>query len=134
MQIIHDCRNDAVNLHSQFNITLQSVFDTQAANAVLTYQDTGTPIYKAKSVPLNALCEIYGAPVNTMKEQLKNIYRRDQKYWSRRPLTNDMILYASADVLSLVQIYAPMCRGIKTDNYQLMVELCSEQVEYLFVI
>lgn len=65
-----------------------------------------------------------------MKDQLKNIYRRDQKYWSRRPLTREMILYASADVLSLVndKIYYSMSKAIKMENRQLMLELCNEQV------
>lgn len=87
-------------------------------------------MYKAKSVALNALCEHYGAPINPIKDQLKNIYRRDQKYWSRRPLTREMILYASADVLSLVneKIYRAMSRQIRPVNYQLMVDLCNEQV------
>lgn len=129
-QIIHDCRNDSVNLYRQFNITLQSVFDTQAAHAVLTYQESSRPVYKAKSVALNALCECYNAPVNPMKEQLKNIYRRDQKFWSRRPLTKEMILYASADVSSLVheRIYFPMCQAILPANRNLMMDLCYEQV------
>lgn len=130
IKIVHDCRNDAVNLYRQFSINLNCVFDTQAAHAVLTYQDTGRPVYKAKSVALNALCEIYGAPVNPMKDQLKNIYRRDQKYWSRRPLTREMILYASADVLSLVneKIFHAMSSAIKEENRALMVDLCQEQV------
>lgn len=133
---MHDCRNDSVNLYSQFNITLKTVFDTQAAHAVLTYQETNRPVYKAKSVALNALCECYGAPVNPMKDQLKNIYRRDQKYWSRRPLTREMILYASADVLSLVneKIYYPMSKAIREENRGLMLELCEEQVKLRFLL
>lgn len=133
IKIIHDCRNDSVTLHRQFNITLQSVFDTQAAHAVLTFQETGRPVYKAKSVALNALCEYYNAPINPIKEQLKNIYRRDQKYWSRRPLTREMILYASADVLSLIneKLYCPMVKAILPENRSLMVELCEEQVSFL---
>lgn len=129
-QIIHDCRNDSINLHRQYNITLQSVFDTQAAHAVLTYQETGKPVYKAKSVALNALCETYNAPSNPVKEQLKNIYRKDQKYWSRRPLSKDMILYASADALSLVheKLYPYMIKTIHPQNRLLLVELCQEQV------
>ncbi|XP_044260106.1 egalitarian protein homolog [Tribolium madens] len=130
VKIVHDCRNDSVNLFNQFNITLNTIFDTQAAHAVLTFQETGRPVYKAKSVALNALCEHYGAPINPMKDQLKNIYRRDQKYWSRRPLTREMILYASADVLSLVneKIYHPMSKAIKVENRQLFLELCHEQI------
>ncbi|KRT86304.1 hypothetical protein AMK59_1855, partial [Oryctes borbonicus] len=130
VKIIHDCRNDSANLYRQFNITLRNVFDTQAAHAVLTYQDTNKPVYKAKSVALNALCECYGTPGNPMKEQLKNIYRRDQKYWSRRPLTREMILYASADVLSLVheKLYYPLSKAVLPENRNLMIELCEEQI------
>ncbi|XP_044762675.1 uncharacterized protein LOC123319800 [Coccinella septempunctata] len=130
VKISHDCRNDSVNLYQQFGITLRCVFDTQAAHAVLTYQETGRPVYKARCVALNALCEYYGAPVNPMKDQLKNIYRRDQKYWSKRPLTREMVLYASADVLSLVneKIYYPICRAIKEENRKLFLELCHEQI------
>ena len=119
-----------MNLFQQYNVKLCNVFDTQAAHAVLSYQETGKPVYKVKSVTLNALCEIYGAPINPMKEQLKNIYRRDQKYWSRRPLTRDMVLYASADVLSLVheKLYNQMSRNIMPENRNLMLELCNEQV------
>lgn len=129
-QIVHDCRNDSVNLHNQFNIMMNTIFDTQAAHAVLSYQETQRPVYKAKSVTLNALCEHYGAPINPMKDQLKNIYRRDQKYWSRRPLTREMVLYASADVLSLVneKIYYYMIKAIKPENRNLMMDLCEEQV------
>lgn len=129
-QIIHDCRNDAVNLFNQYDITLQGIFDTQAAHAVLTYQESGKPAYKAKSVALNALCEYYNAPQNPMKEQVKSIYRKDQKYWSRRPLSKDMILYASADVLSLIheKLYPHMIKSILPQNRTLMVELSHEQV------
>ncbi|XP_063833372.1 egalitarian protein homolog [Ostrinia nubilalis] len=130
IKIIHDCRNDSVNLHNQFEIVLKNVFDTQAAHAVLQLQQQGVPVYKVKNLSLNALCELYNAPMNPMKEQLKNVYRRDQRYWARRPLTKDMIIYAASDVLSLVNpaIYAYMSSNIKPENQQLFEELSNEQV------
>ncbi|XP_072381573.1 uncharacterized protein egl [Diabrotica undecimpunctata] len=131
IKVVHDCRNDSVNLFNQYNITMRMVFDTQAAHAILTYQDTKRPVYKAKSIALNALCECYGAPINPMKDQLKSIYRRDQKYWSRRPLSREMVMYASADVLSLTndKIYYHMSKTIKGENRGLMLELCEEQIQ-----
>lgn len=45
---------------------------------------------------------MYNVQHNPMKEQLKNIYKRDPKYWSRRPLTREMLLYAASDVLVLI--------------------------------
>lgn len=139
IKIIHDCRNDSVNLFVQFKVLLRNVFDTQvncatnctpqftngkntiniffsfwmlpqSAHALLQYQEQNKQVYKVKNVSLNTLCEIYKAPKNPMKDQLKNIYRRDQKYWSRRPLSRDMLLYAAVDVLVLIneQLYAQM--------------------------
>ncbi|XP_018059189.1 PREDICTED: uncharacterized protein LOC108694298 isoform X2 [Atta colombica] len=129
-KVIHDCRNDSVNLYNQFNITLTNVFDTQAAHAVLQFQDTGKPVYKVKNVNLNTLCDHYGAPCNPLKEQLKNIYRKDQRYWSRRPITREMLIYASSDVLSLVpQVYNAMSRLIKSEQESLFAELCEEQIQ-----
>lgn len=112
IKIIHDCRNDSINLYNQFGILLRNVFDTQSAHAILQLQNHGKQVYKVKNVSLNTLCEMYGAPINPMKDQLKNVYRRDQKYWARRPLSRDMLLYAAGDVLVLIneQLYAAMAR------------------------
>lgn len=102
IKVIHDCRNDSVNLYTQFHTLLRNVFDTQSAHAVLQYQSHGKHVYKVKNISLNTLCELYNAPINPMKDQFKNIYRRDQKYWARRPLSKEMLLYAAGDVLVLI--------------------------------
>jgi len=71
----------------------------------------GKPLHKVHSVSLNSLCELYGAPVNPLKDQFKNIYKRDQHFWARRPFTREMMLYSAADVLSLVpHVYNAMIR------------------------
>ncbi|CAK9832566.1 Egalitarian protein homolog [Anthophora retusa] len=130
IKVIHDCRNDSINLYRQFQILLNNIFDTQAAHAVLQYQETGKPVYKVKNVNLNTLCDHYGAPCNPLKEQLKNIYRNNQRYWCRRPLTRDMLIYASSDVLCLVpQIYLAMSKLIKPEVQGLFNELCEEQIQ-----
>ncbi|XP_059613250.1 uncharacterized protein LOC132259574 [Phlebotomus argentipes] len=130
IKIIHDCRNDSINLYNQFNILLRNVFDTQSAHAILQLQNHGKQVYKVKNVSLNTLCEMYGAPINPMKDQLKNVYRRDQKYWARRPLSRDMLLYAAGDVLVLIneQLYAAMASAILPEYRGLLSELCTEQI------
>ncbi|XP_046669279.1 egalitarian protein homolog [Homalodisca vitripennis] len=129
IKVIHDCRNGSVNLYNQFGITLRNVFDTQAAHAVLQLQQTGKPVYKVKNISLNALCELYEAPINPMKEQLKNMYRRDQRYWARRPVNREMMTFAAADVLSLVpHVYSAMLKQIQPEFESLLNELCEEQV------
>ncbi|KAG4068952.1 hypothetical protein HA402_005100 [Bradysia odoriphaga] len=130
IKVIHDCRNDSVNLFSQFQTILRNVFDTQSAHAVLQYQEQGKQVYKVKNLSLNTLCELYNAPPNPMKDQLKSVYRRDQKYWARRPLSRDMLLYAAGDVLVLIneQLYASMALAIKPEFKTLLSELCTEQI------
>ena len=131
-QVVHDCRNDSAAFYFQFNILVKNVFDTQAAHAVLQLQDTGKPVYKVKNVSLNALCELYNAPVNPMKEQVKNIYRRDQKFWARRPLTRDMICYAGADVLALVPtIYNAMARCVSCIELQILDTVIIQPIQQM---
>lgn len=79
---------------------------------------------------MNTLCELYNAPINPIKDQLKNVYRRDQKYWARRPLSRDMLLYAAGDVLVLIneQLYANLANSIKEEYRTLFSELCTEQI------
>nr|XP_016929944.1 uncharacterized protein LOC108009794 [Drosophila suzukii] len=130
IKVIHDCRNDAANLYLQFGILLRNVFDTQAAHAILQYQESGKQVYKAKYISLNSLCEQYNAPCNPIKDQLKQIYRRDQKFWAKRPLTREMMLYAAGDVLVLIhdQLFGNLARQIKSENRALFSELCTEQI------
>ena len=48
---------------------------------MLQLQETGKPVYKVKNVSLNALCELYNAPVNPMKEQVSlNIVKQFMKF------------------------------------------------------
>lgn len=129
---MNDCRNDAVTLHSQFHVTLRNVFDTQAAHAVVQFQMSGKPVHKAKNLNLNALCELYGLPGNPLKESMKPIYKRDQRFWARRPLTREMILYAASDVACLVPgLYSTLLREMRPEFSQLFHELCDEQIYVL---
>ena len=87
------------------------MFIFQAAHAVLEMQENGKPIHKVKNESLNALCDLYGASVNPIKDQLKAVYRKDPRFWARRPLSAEMVIYAASDVLCLVpEIYLAMKR------------------------
>ena len=86
-------------------------FPWQAAHAVLEMQENGKPIHKVKNESLNALCDFYGASANPIKEQLKTVYRKDPRFWARRPMAAEMVIYAASDVLCLVpDIYLAMKR------------------------
>lgn len=128
-KVLHDCRNISALLSEQYATKLCHVFDTQAAHAVLEMQENGKPIHKVKNESLNALCDLYGSSVNPLKDQLKAVYRKDPRFWARRPLSADMVIFAAADVLCLVpEIYLAMKRAIKPEFANLFKELCDEQV------
>ena len=84
-------------------------------------QENGKPIHKVKNESLNALCDLYGSSVNPIKDQLKAVYRKDPRFWARRPLSADMVIFAAADVLCLVpEIYLAMKRyAIINNSYYL---------------
>lgn len=104
IHLTHDCASGSSN-HGETRYD----FVAQAAHALLQYQETNKPVYKTKNISLSSLCEHYSVPVNPMKDQLKYLCHRDYKFWSRRPLSRDMILYAAADVVALVpHIYDSM--------------------------
>lgn len=125
---MHDCRNDSAALFFQFGIKLQNVFDTQAAHATLQQQDVGKPVHKVKNVSLGTLCTLYGGPVNPRRDQVKSLYRRDQKFWSRRPLSEDMIFHAAFDVFCLLPgVYGALQGALRPESEPLLWALCEEQ-------
>jgi len=127
-KVLHDCRNDSSSLYRERNIILQQIFDTQSAHVALTNgSDT-------KNASLNKLCEVYGVPGggrNWWKDKIKTTYRHDPRFWSRRPLTKQMMCYAAADVLCLELLHAKMGVLIRESNEELKTffgDLCQEQI------
>ena len=129
VKVVHGCCGDAAALYFRHGITICNVFDTQVAHAVLQTQKTGQHVDRVKMVSFNALCELYRAPMNPMKNKVKKIYRWDQKFWARRPLSQDMIVYAASDVVPLVPtIHNCMDSEIKPEFRVLFHSLCEEQI------
>ncbi|XP_014676793.1 PREDICTED: uncharacterized protein LOC106816686 [Priapulus caudatus] len=105
VKIFHDCRCDSAALYYQFGIELKNVFDTQVAYALVQEQCGGEPANEQPRISLGNLCVEYGAAHNGSKDVVKLLMKRNKRYWCHRPLTRQMIEYASADVLVLPKLY-----------------------------
>ena len=132
LKILHDCKNDSCALHFNHRVTLEHVFDTQVAHAVIQQQESGKAAYKLKSGSLNALVELYGKgllPINSKKDSMKKVYRRNPRFWAQRPLTQEMILYAAADVYVLVpDLYLDMRSRIRPEYEPLFQTMTRESI------
>ena len=97
LKVMHDCRNDVAALSGQFNITPQSVFDTQVAYSVIKGNA------RHHRVGLNQLLAEYGEPgqVNSRKEEVKH----EDGLWERRPLSHLLLDYAKQDVVHLLAAF-----------------------------
>jgi hypothetical protein len=91
VKIIHDCRADSDALHHILGIDLNGVHDTQA------WQMTLLP---AKGrLNLNDTLTTFGCPINPARHS--TVYKTNPSFWATRPLTKDMIEWASEDVNTL---------------------------------
>ncbi|VDI69768.1 exonuclease 3'-5' domain-containing protein 1 [Mytilus galloprovincialis] len=102
VKVIHACAGDSAALYHQFGIQLKNVFDTQVANIII--EET-----KGRRIPtamkLSDVCQMYSDKAKPLdqKDLLKvKLKKEDGELWARRPLTAEMIEYASNDVTALI--------------------------------
>ncbi|XP_071960421.1 uncharacterized protein [Antedon mediterranea] len=112
IKVIHDCRADNAALFHQFAVTLSNVFDTAVAYTVIMEQCQAN---RSNGGSLEHLCDLFSKPLVTKTKQMKKKMAYVKGFWSRRPMTPEMIKYAAVDALSLVpHVYDNMKRLIHT--------------------
>ncbi|CAC5391159.1 EXD1 [Mytilus coruscus] len=101
-KVIHSCAGDSAALYHQFGIKLKNVFDTQVANLIIE-ENKGRRLPPA--LKLSDVCQLYSDKAKPLdqKDILKvKLKKEDGELWARRPLTAEMIEYASNDVTALI--------------------------------
>jgi ribonuclease D len=85
-KVIHGADYDVRSLYRDFGIAIDNLFDTQLASMYVGWQETSLEAVVARhfGVELDKRCQ--------------------KKDWSRRPLPEDMALYAAADVIYLIPL------------------------------
>lgn len=117
IKVIHSCSNDSAALYHQFGVTLRNVFDTQVANIIIQ-EHKGRRL--APLLKLAAICEEYdGKAFSTeLKDNIQTEYKTETSdLWAKRPMTEDMILYAAGDVTAIVpEVYENQKRYLEENN------------------
>ncbi len=97
LKVLHASRQDNEIFHNRFNFIPAPLFDTQIAGSFLGMGD---------QIGFEALIKtVTGAFVD------KSLQRTD---WSKRPLTDEKILYAAADVGLLIPAYQKIQKNLAT--------------------
>jgi hypothetical protein len=96
VKVIHDCRKDSDALCVHLGIKLTCVHDTQCWHKAIT----GTEANKS----LNDTLQANRIQTNAFRDC--SIYDQNPTFWASRPITDEMIRWASGDVTSMLELYA----------------------------
>lgn len=98
MKIFHDFCEDQSALINQYNLMCYFVFDTQIAHRVIQqaiHKTSKLATFKDNNISLADLLKTYIDVVHTKKHEISAKMKNDDGFWERRPLTKDMIEYAT---------------------------------------
>ncbi len=86
-KIIHDCRMDSDALFHKHDIHLKNVHDTSAFHTAIT---------RRENCSLNDVLTYNGLGINNSRNT--SVYKINPRFWATRPLTQEMIDWASSDI------------------------------------
>lgn len=112
VKVFHDFCEDSAALVNQYGVYCDRVFDTQIAHRILidTYWTDGAKNdYAHNNASLNELLRRYLNRINDYKDLIQAEMNKDKNFWEIRPLTSEMIIYASQDVIYLPYLYQSFC-------------------------
>lgn len=108
IKVFHDFWEDASALVNQYGVFCARVFDTQIAHRLFSISTTpegDNNVFSQSNVGLNQLLGRYLNKSNEWKELIQSEMKSDRLFWERRPLTQEMLKYASQDVVFLPYLY-----------------------------
>lgn len=108
-KVIHDCKRDSEALYYQFGIKLNNVVDTQIAYSMIEEQEGRTRLSDDYISFVGLLGDPRYCGVSYVeKQEVRVLLRQDPKFWTYRPLSEQMVRAAADDVRFLLFIYRKM--------------------------
>lgn len=104
---------------AEYSISLGPVFDTQIAYKVTHPQDS------FRRIGWNVLCRKYRVKLNELKGAFHAKLNQDERFWTTRPLSEEMIKYVAGDVVQLPGLYHRLNSEINKSQRDQFVTLCA---------
>jgi len=121
IKVVHDFRQDADALWHQHKVRARSLFDTQLCDVLIRRLSGMATRYVMGSAKLLTKHNIeaqtipgYGVLTQEQKQCIHERFSQDRHLWERRPLPEDMIIYAKADVLPMPNLYAILLQQLRS--------------------
>ncbi|CAI2367863.1 unnamed protein product [Moneuplotes crassus] len=128
IKVFHDFCEDSAALFRHFQVSPTKIFDTQIAHRVKRELEE-TVTYQDNNISLNNLLKTYMRVENTMKTKVNSCMTSDPEFWYQRPMTHEMLEYASQDVIYLPEMYRIFIKSLRTAT---VAEIFQKSSEYLF--
>ncbi|KAM7402919.1 hypothetical protein PAMA_003711 [Pampus argenteus] len=123
LKVIHDCRTLAGCLNTQFGVKLTNVFDTQVADVMCFYSETGGFFPNRVST----LQEVVSLHLKVPSSQLQSLQTKSQlakeetEVWYERPCPVALLKVMSLSVIHLQPLRLALLDALMTD-YMLLVD------------
>ena len=128
LKVMHDATGDCLSFH-QGKVKLSSLFDTNIADKIITYQSSSKP-FNINSLSFNDICMKNELPENPLKAEFSGFawLKNERKLISLSPLSKDFLLYCAFDVFPLLELYEKLKTKIEPDFWPVFHELCENQM------
>ena len=102
-KLMFDCREDADALKHLYNVRLDGVLDVQLLEVMDRIRHSGYT--KIRSLKHCLELFVSDKTMLEVKQKGRSSMSQDKKLWEKRPLSEDILKYASFDVLAIFKLY-----------------------------
>lgn len=125
-KVMHDCREDASALLSQYDVAIGGVFDTQVAHTMMLEAQAARPY----QISLNELLKATLKLENEHQLPLGKMMQDDPNIWFYRPLQPELIAYATQDVMYLPLLHRTLCSALGDPSGGRVLSRSTRYVDY----
>ncbi|KAM9708722.1 piRNA biogenesis protein EXD1 [Menidia menidia] len=117
LKVIHDCRAIAGSLVAQFGVKLTNVFDTQVADAMCFYSETGGFLPDRVSTLQEVVSLHLKVPFSRLSSlQMKpHVTKEEQEIWYKRPCPVPLLKALVLSVIHLQPLRLQLLDGLMSD-------------------